>query len=313
MNEKDKIETKTEEVVKETVEVKKLEQLDVLDRYRNKFVKEINLVRYISYGVAALTIAVVIVAYVVLMPINAWAGIVPVIIALIGAGAFSFFSRRNQEAKIQKYMSDYNDVINRHLTAEFAVTDYFYDYRDGLKTKTFADANILKDVTESASRNLNSYVYKDYKISNADFVAYKRDGKRLVSVFAGKLFSSTRTKNVKEQVIIYLKPNKEVFKESGEPEISHLKVAEDNENYRIYAAGKYKSVLPQKALDELVKIERNDVLADLTVSIVDNNVTILLSYGKDIIAVPYKEPVPHLAIRKYIKDIAHIIKFLDLI
>ncbi|HZJ89307.1 MAG TPA: hypothetical protein VFD05_01305 [Bacilli bacterium] len=313
MNEKNNKDTKTLDIVKESNKVEKVAELDVLDKYRNKFVKEINIVRYISYGVAALTIAIVIVSYMVLMPLNAWAGIVPVIIALIGAGAFSFFSRRNQETKIQKYMSDYNDVINRHLTADFTVNDYFYDYRDGLKTKTFAQANILEDVTESASRNLNSYSYKDYKISNADFVAYKRDGKRLSSVFAGKLFSTTRTKNVKNQVILYLKPNKEVFKESGEPEIKHLEVAEDNDNYRIYATGKYKTVLPQKALDEILKIERNDVLADLTVSIVDNTVTVLLSYGKDIIAVPYKEPVPHLAIRKYIKDIGHILNFLDLI
>ena len=313
MNENEKKEMIDEETVVEAEKVKNIEQLDVLDKYRNKFVKEINLIRYISYAVAALTIVIVIVSYVFLMKINAWAGIVPVILALIGAGAFSFFSRRHQEGKIQKYMSDYNNVINQQLTAGFVVNEYFYDYRDGLKTKTFANANILQGVTESASRNLNSYAYKDYKVSTADFVAYTRDGKRLVSVFAGKLFSTTRTKSVKEQVILYLKPNKEVFKESGEPEITHLKVVEDSDNYRIYSAGKYKTVLPQKALDEILKIERNDVLADLTVSIVDNTVTILLSYGKDIIAVPYKEPVPHLAIRKYIKDITHILKFLDLI
>lgn len=300
---------KSEEVIKKL----KPEDLGVLDKYRNKFVKEINTIRYISYGIAVLTIAVVVVAYTVLMPKNTWAGIVPIILALIGAGAFSFFSRRIQETKIHKYMSDYNEVINQYLVAEFPVEDFVFDYRDGLKTKVFADANVMQDVTESASRNLNSFTFKDYKISHADYVAYKRDQKRLASVFAGKLLSATRTKKVSEQVILYLKPNPSVFKDSAGPEITHLDVVVDNDDYRIYAKGKYKTVLPQKAINELVKIKRNDVLADLTVSLIDNTVTILMSYGKDIIAVPYKEPVPHGAIKQYISNTAHVLTFLDLI
>ncbi len=284
-----------------------------LDNLRKAFVKKINVMRYIGYAIAALVFIIVVVSYVVIMEHTQMGAIILIILALIGSFVFSVLNRRKQEGIIRGYMFEYNDVINKELIADEEISEYVFDYTEGLDTKTFVEAKVLDDVTDSASRNLVAYKFKDFEVKHADYVAYKREGKRVLSVFAGKLLVGTRSKAVSNQVVLYIKPDQKHFPETKQPEIAHLKVVESTDEYVVYAEGAYKRALPAAAIKQLLEITRSNNLADLTVSLVENKVTILMSYGKDIISVPYREPVPHAAIKQYIANTAVIHKFLNLI
>lgn len=301
------------EKVIESENVLKSEIAPILDNLRGAFAKKINLMRYLGYGIAAIVFMVVVVSYVVIMQHTQMGAIILIILALIGSFVFSVLNRRKQEGIIRQYMFEYNDVINKELVANQEISEYMFDYTDGLDTKAFVEAKVLEEVSDSASRNLVSYKLGDFEVKHADYVAYKREGKRVASVFAGKLLVATRSKTISSQVVLYIKPDNEHFPDTKQPEIAHLKVVENNDEYTIYAEGAYKRTLPEAAIKQLIAIKRSNNLADLTVSLLENKVTILMSYGKDIISVPYREAVPHEAINQYIANTAIVHKFLNLI
>ncbi len=295
--------------------VEELPKIESLETEKAAFVKIYNKSRIVSYIVVALMLVIVVVSWVWLLPINQWAGLVPIIVALIGSTVFNSWHRKKITLKVREYMDSYNRELNRIVLDKSDFQNYVYDFNALLDGEEFIKARILKDIVNTNSRNLMRYEVGSWQVSLADFVAYKPEGKKMISVFYGKFMSATREKIVDERVILYIKPDVNFFKDAkGPDDIEDLELISDNAEYALYASDKKAAnLLSEEALAKLLQIKPDKSLADVSVSIYENKVAVTLSYANDLMVVPYKEPVPTATIHKYSEDVTTLNEFFTLL
>ncbi len=295
--------------------VEEFPPIESLEAEKAAFVKTYKKSQFVSYIVVALMIVVVVVSYVWLFKINQWAGIVPIIVALIGSTVFNNFHRKKITAKVRLYMDSYNRELNRIVLDNSEFENYVYDFNALIESDDFIKARILKDIVNTNSRNLMRYDIGHWNVSLADFVAYRPDGKRATAAFHGKFLSASRDKSIDGRIIVYLKPDPNFFKDGkGPDDIEDLEVISDDPNYTIYATdAKTAKFLNKEALAKLLEVKPSNQLADVLVSIYENKVAVTLSYGSDLMVVPYKEPVPVAAIHKYADDVTVLNAFFTLL
>jgi len=290
-----------------------------LEEHKKSFVKAYNVSRWISYLSSAIVIVIIIVAYLVIFPLNpptgTWAGVILIILTLIGSFVFSRFHRNRLTNRIKKYMADYNLSVNEIALADSKISNYAFDFGGEIPKKTFTDARLLKDIIDTNSRNLSKYSVGRFEVELADFVAYRQDGKRARAAFLGKFINATASESVEGRVILYLKPDPTLFKDAGGPDdIADLELLDDKPRYLLYATNKEaKKKLPLKALNAILEIVPDQELADVSVSLYENKVAITLTYSDALMVVPYKEEVPSDAIAKFKEHITIVNNFLSLL
>lgn len=265
--------------------------------------------RYVGYVVIAIVLAIVIVAYTVVFPLQpngAMAGIIMIILALTGSMVFNKINRNKLTRVIRQYMVDYHDQVNQLALKEENITNYVFDFEGKMTADEFAKAHIAKDVVKTNSRNLLTYELGDKNVQMTDYIAYRNFNKRLEPVFVGKLIIATRKKKVDDRVVIYVKPNPLAFPDSGGPDdIEDLTLVLDNSFVKIFAKDDgYKKTVPAKALKICEQIETNKILPDVTISIYEDKVVIAATYGDEMMVVPYKEDVPVASIEQFKNNLA---------
>lgn len=302
----------------DVVETKEVVSFPELEKHKNDFAKAYRISRVISYLSSAIVIAIIIVAYTVVFPIpdvGTWAGVIMIIITLVISVVFSKIHRNSLTKRIKKYMADYNEEVNQVAFKESKVTNSVFDFGGTIDKQEFINAKLLKDIIDTNSRNLLKYHVGNYDVEIADFVAYRQDGKRAKSVFLGKFVNGTTTEAMEGRVLLYLKPDPNIFKDAAGPDdLEELELMEDKPRYRLYATSKdARKKLSLKALNALLKINPDQELADITVSLYANKVAITLTYSDALMVVPYKEPIPNEAILKYKEHITEVNNFLSLL
>lgn len=274
--------------------------------------------RWVSYLSSAIVIAIIVVAYTVLFPIpeqGTMLGIIVIIITLVLSFVFSKLHRNYLTKRIKQYMSDYNEKVNEIALKDSKINDYAFDFGGTIDKQQFVNARFLKDIIDANSRNLCGYKIGRFDVELADFVAYRQDGKRAKAVFLGKFVNATASETINGRIIFYLKPDPEVFKDAAGPDdLEGLELIDDKPRYRLYATNKeVKKSLPLKAINALLKIMPNQELADVTVSMYENKVAVILTYSDTLMVVPYKEQIPSEAIRKYNEHLTEVNNFLSLL
>ncbi len=295
--------------------VEELPRIESLEKEKAVFVKTYKKSQIISYIVVALMIVIVVVSYIWLFPINPWAGIVPIVIALVGSTVFNNYHRKKISVAVREYMDSYNRELNRIVLDKSDFQNYSYDFNGLIDSEDFINARILLDIVNTNSRNLVKYDISQWHVNLADFVAYRPDGKRASAVFHGKFVSAESEKPLDGRIVLYLKPDPTFFKEgTGPDDIADLEVIRDEAKYVLYATDvKVAKFLNKEALAKILEIKPGKELADLSVSIYQNKVAVTFTYGNDLMVVPYKEAIPVGAIHKYSEDITHLNEFLALL
>lgn len=293
-------------------------KLPVLEEHKKSFAKSYRGSRIVSYVSSAIVIAIIIVAYTVVFPLQpngTWAGIILIIIALVGSLVFSKYHRNKLTKRVRKYMADYNGEVNNIALKDSKVSNYTFDFAGEISGETFKEARLLKDIINTNSRNLITYDVGRFHVEASDFVAYRPDGKRAKAAFLGKLVTATSTEIVEGRVVFYLKPDPAIFKDvAGPDDLEDLELLEDKPRYRLYASNKeLKKKLPLRAINALLKIVPNGELADLTVALYQNKVLMTLTYSDALMVVPYKEDIPVNAILLYHDHLTAINEFFTLL
>ena len=292
--------------------------LPELEAHKNSFTKAYKKSRMISYISSAIVIAIIVVAYTVIFPLQpngTWAGIILIIITLVGSVMFSRWHRAKITARVRQYMSDFNGEVNYIALKDSKFANYAFDFAGEISGDEFKNARFLKDVINTNSRNLMTYEVASYKIEVADFVAYRQDGKQAKSAFLGKLIHATAEQSIEGRVVFYLKPDPNIFKDAAGPDdIADLELLEDKPRYRLYASNKeLKKKLPLRAINALTKIRPNNELADVTLVMHGNKILITLTYSDALMVVPYKEAIPANAIMAYKAHLTAINEFFSLL
>lgn len=292
--------------------------LPELEAHKKSFAKAYKNSRMISYISSAIVIAIIVVAYTVIFPLKpngTWAGVILIIITLVGSVMFSRWHRAKITSRVRQYMADYNSEVNQLALKESKIANYAFDFAGEISGDTFKKARFLKDIINTNSRNLMTYDISRFKVEVADFVGYRQDGKQAKSAFLGKLIHATSEQAIEGRVVLYLKPDPALFKDAAGPDdIADLELLEDKPRYRLYASNKeLKKKLPLRAINALLKIRPTNELADLTLVMHDNKVLITLTYSDTLMVVPYKEAIPTGAIMAYKAHLTAINEFFSLL
>lgn len=311
-------ETQVEVVSDEEIITSKKIEIPSLEEYKKAFTKTYNTSRIVSYVASALVFVIVIIAYTVIFPLEpngAWAGIILIILTLIGSTIFSRYNRKKISLKVRDYMTDYNREVARIAFEDSEVNNFVYDFGGKIEKEPFVEARFLKNIVSTDSRNLVSYDVGTWHVDYADYVAHRPDGKRAKSVFYGKFLSGTRDKGIDGRIVIYVKPDPGIFKEiSGPDDVEDLTLVEDAPLYRIYATTKeLAKKVTKAALNTLLEIVPNNDLADVTVILHDNKIGITLTYSDAIMIVPYKEEINGDIVFEHKHNVTALNKFLSLI
>lgn len=299
-----------EEVVEETI--------PSLEDKKKAFNKAYNSSRVVSYISSAIVFAIVIVAYVVIFPLEpngTWAGIILIILTLVASTMFSRWHRKKITDKVRQYMADYNDEVNRIAFADSEVTNYVFDFAGRIEKEPFTEARFLKDIVNTDSRNFLRYELGDWKVEYADYVAYRPDGKRAKSAFYGKFLNATREASIDGRIVVYVKPDPTIFKDTvGPDDLDDLVLVDDDPRYKLYATNKeLKKKVCKAALEALLAIRPNNNLADVTVILYENKLAATFTYSDAILIVPYKEVINSGAIREHAANVTAFNKFLSLL
>lgn len=290
-------------------------ELPALETMRNTFSKMYRKFRIFSYVSTAIVIAVIVVSYVWLLPINQWAGIVPIILVLVASLVYSRWARNKLTDNVRKYMADYNGYVNEYAVSETKVENYVYDFAGQLDKAAFTDARLLKDIINSNSRNLVTYDLGRWHVEIADYAAYRRDGKQARAVFLGKLVIGTTEKEIDGRLVLYIKPSEQKYDGgTGPDDLEDLELVVDKPEYKLYATNKeLKKAISTKALEALLQVRPDNELADVSVALYKNKFAVTLTYSDALMVVPYKENVPVHAIKKYKEHLTALNKFIALL
>ncbi len=292
--------------------------IPTLEEHKQAFVKKYNGSRLISYLTSAIVIAIVVLSYLVIFPLEpngTMAGIILIILTLVASTVFSRWHRQRTTKFIREYMASYNGEVNKFILEDSNVTNYVFDFGAKIETEEFTAMGFLTNIVNSNSRNVIRYEVGSFKVEFADFVAYRPDGNSAKSVFYGKFLSATREEKVDGRILIYLKPDPLIFKDTAGPDdLGDLELISDEPRYKLYATTKVLAKkVPAKALTELLKIEPDNELADVTVILKDNKLAVTLTYSDAIMIVPYKEVINHNVINHYKHNVTALNKFLSLL
>lgn len=317
---KNTVEQNDEEVIEgEVLTTNPSEENAGLESLKDNFGKLYKKYRTLNLVVFALVMVVVVLSYILLFPLGEtgmWAGIITIIISLIISYVFSQKSKRKITQTVKDYMRDYNAEVNTHVLKDSTVYDYKFDFEGRIDSDAFVNARLLKDIVSTNSRNLISYDINNHKVEVADYVAYRTNGKRNNAVFLGKLVTTNLTKKIDGRIIVYIKPNPEVFKESqGPDDVDDLQLIQDDPRFLLYATNtEIAKGLNKKALDALLAIQPDIELADAALVMYDERLIVSLSYSDKLMVVPFREQkVPFEVINSYKEHITAVNNFITLL
>lgn len=293
----------------------KQDEFAELEVMRKDFSKMYKKFRIFSYVSTAIVITVIVVSYIVLLPLNQWAGVVPIIIVLVASLVYSRWARGRLTNNVRKYMADYNTFVNNFALSESNVNNIVSDFAGELDKAAFTDAKLLKDIINTNSRNLVTYDLARWNVQIADYAAYRKDGKQARAVFLGKLVVGTTEKEIDGRVLVYIKPTAEKYDGgTGPDDVEDLELIEDTPLYKVYASNKeLVKEISKEAFDALLKLRPDNELADISLVLYKNKFTVTLTYSDALMVVPYKEPVPEFAINKYKEHITALNYFIALL
>lgn len=311
--EKDVVEPEVVEA--EVVSRGELLNIEGLQNKRADFLKKYNRSRILGYLSTGIVVAVVVIAYMVVLKHSKWAAILMIIVALVGSVFLTRLNRNSMTKTIGVYMENYYHELYDIVMEGEPISEVRFELKKRIETDEFVNARILKNVEQTNSRNMLEYNLGNKEVAIADYYAYRYEKKREETVFLGKFLVSSSPRTFKERILIYIKPNPEIHKEYTGPDDNSELVTfvDDQELYVMSESEAYKKIITARHLELLRKLKTNRLLSDVALSLYENKVAVTLTYSNDILIVPSRNEVSYAAIRQYKDDIKLIHEFLNLL
>lgn len=286
------------------------EERQVLNNFFKKF-KVINLI------VLIVTLAVVTFSFIVLFPLEngMTLGFVISIVFLVGSMVYMRFMKQNITKKGNAYIAKYYQETSEFVYGDLALANFAQDVNSNLPLGDFVNARIIKDISNSGSRNLVSYNLGKYAVRLADFGAYKIEGKQNKIVFAGKLMVIDHITPLDGRVLMYRKPDvSKVTNAAGPDDTGGMLLITDTEEVAIYAENESDlTKLGKDFVDAVAAFPRDLPFVDMTLSFIEDRLTIAISYDDELMAIPL--PVPFVAAPTigFKRDLEEIHKLVELL
>lgn len=309
------------EVVEDKVEEVEIENPVVTEVNKRKqgFAKSFNTYKRVNLILLIVTIAIIAVSYIVLFPMGTngmWATFIIIAVLLSAEFVYTSLMKRHITKKANAYMNDYYQMTSDYIYSLDGISDYHID-KEHLKMslEDFTDARLIKDISRTGSRNVINYTFNNLHFRVSDYIAYRQEKKVNMPVFLGKLMRVDLNKVIHNRVLIYRKPDNIQLEEGQGPnDVDDLKRVLNTNKLFIYAESEDAiKFIPKEALEVLENIETGNFLTDISLSFIENKLTVAFSYGDELMVVPLKEKFNFAAQEKYRNDLAAVHKFIALL
>lgn len=284
------------------------DNLQNIESAREIFLKQYKVQNIVKWIVSIAALALIVVAWLVLLPINVYLTVAAVGVSLLMILLYNFFIKRYLNGKMKIYF----DAFYNNSTEFVFGNDDFSDVEAKVESKIeavqFTENNIYADVVQVGSQNLTTYKYKGMPISVCDAAGQTKSAKSLVPVFVGKYFMATNSYDQDEPIVIYLKGNEKSLPPTN---VSHLEVISDDNKMAIYSLNKDASkFISKKVQNVLKKINTDDILIDVAIAIQKGKTFVCAGYDDVLMVLPLEKPFNPKATRNYKDDLVSISEFI---
>jgi hypothetical protein len=286
---------------------------------KHVFRKSFNTYKRVNLILLIVTIVIIAVSYIVLFPIGTngmWATFIILAVLLSAEFVYTSLMKRRITKKADAYMKDYYQITSDYIYTLDGITDYHIDTEHlKMSLEDFTDARLIKDIYRTGSRNVINYNFNGLQFRVSDYIAYRQEKKVSVPVFLGKLMRVDLNKIVHDRVLIYRKPDTiELQEGQGPDDVEDLKQLINTKKLLVYADNEDAiKFIPQEALNVLENIETGKFLTDISLSFIENKLTVAFSYGDDLMVVPLQEEFHFDAQEKYRNDLGAVHEFITLL
>ncbi len=226
---------------------------------------------------------------------------------------YSSKMKKEMDARIKKYISDYYTLSNDYVLKNPLINDLQYNVEEKLADNEFPNAGFIANVSHVGSRNIIRGTICNHPFKAADCVAKVKGEKKEEVCFLGKFFIVDLPSTYEHKTVIYIKSHDE--NGAGPNDLEGLEMAKDlhlNDRISVWTNdSQVKSLFTKKFSEALMAFEPNNHLVDVAISIIQDKLYVALSYENELMVLPLLEPYQEEPTKQYAEDIQRLVKLID--
>ena len=298
------------------------ERFAKIEKARKKFVKIAKKWSYWRAGIIGIGITAVLIGWLVPQFAIKDAGKLPLYLGLAFAVAtavavivYGIFQRKAREAAQLEYMRLYTDQTDGYLYDGLGANDVKGKMEDKLSTEEFKATDMYGACSRHdgelnvGSRDMRTFAYGEMDCTVCDCAAEARTEKGMMTVFVGKLLTTTNHLDVKDGgLYVYVKGGPR----STPPSFLYQKEVEcleDNKRYCIFGNKENKKLITKELRQGIASIHTDNLLIDVAISFKSGKTYWALGYEDTLMMFQIDKPFDPAYLKRYKEDLK---KFLDL-
>ncbi|MFA5503169.1 MAG: hypothetical protein WDA35_02140 [Bacilli bacterium] len=232
-------------------------------------------------------------------------------VTLLGMVIYYIINKNRFPDETKKYISFIHVQFNSFVFEDKKYEKIEMEPRDKIDTGEIAVDRIYKDISQTGSRNVIRGTYDKNTFVSSDLAVYTRkDKKQDVACFVGKYLSIPNNITFSGRIIITLKGEKPMDLPT---DLEDLENVIDEEKLIIHAPKDvdYKTIVGEKFLKNLKKIEIKDFLININIVIWGGHTAVYLSYTDELMTVPFENPFNELPLTQFKDNQLQLIKLVN--
>ncbi len=285
--------------IQEEFEVKRLDFLKAFKRQ-----KTINMVVLVAALAAAVLLFIA-------FPNNAEITIAGAVVIMVGLFAYTQITKKSLNKRTYAYINYFYEVTSKLALNHAGIEEYKQFNNLEINREDVEKAKIMKDISLVKSRCDIQFDFANKSIKMSDTL-FKTgtDPKTSKIVFCGKFLQCELEKPAETRVIVYRKPKGEF---AGPSDLEGLTNVKDDEKIVVYAENDTALNKYKKLISIVSKFEIDEYLLDLTVSVVDDVLSIAMSYADTVMVVPLYDEMSQKPFEKYAKDLQEVLQIIEIL
>ena len=287
--------------------------------------KTLKLVNRILFGVV---LGVIIATFVIAMflpqwidggdpdGVTKWVMYIPLatsVLMLLIIGLYVFLSKKSLTKKQNTYINYLLNDYGRFLYWDGDFKGFSINLLDRVTLEKFESAGVYLNVNKVMSRANYVIQYKNLEYRVAEMraeIPSELQKKKTVTVFIGRFFETKNNLNLVQPVYFYIKGNGEMV--SYPSQVDTMRAIKTENKYDIIGTNEDFKHIDKKVIDQIRRIEVDDVLLDMTIAFHPGVTYVTASYSDRCVDFPYAEEFDDLYIKRYKKDDELLAKVFEL-
>ncbi|MBE6142543.1 MAG: hypothetical protein E7177_00955 [Erysipelotrichaceae bacterium] len=214
-----------------------------------------------------------------------------IIAGLIIIWIYTRHQRKVMDAGTQLYLYSYSLYANSYMYGKEDVKDINFEYKRHIDTELIKKINIVDDINIINSRDIVTGKMYDQPFLASDVslkVGNPRRLKEQKALFVGKVYTLNYSFVNEGRTLLYLKGCGDATPTKLQ-DVNQINVPSLKKEWQVYTSHKgYEKIFTSGLIKALNKLECNDVMNDVVISIADGVVIVGFSYSDEAMVIPMR-------------------------